>query len=207
MSGFSASGHDPATDRAVALIGDLETHKSDEPRIADPMERLTARVIDLCVWFAIFFITMVVANAIDLRFFPEKDLVRSPNGQTFYDQRLHPAVSWGALGAMIVAAWLYETAPASMRGRHLAKRRMWLRVVGRDGNPPSFSQATLRWFACMTPIIVTFVLAMGMLVSGWGLFFVALQFAALAIPGAMFLTDDHRGLHDCVAGTRVLSDR
>ena len=47
---------DPAVERAAAFIQQLATHKTDEPRTADPAERLIARVVDACIWFGVFLV-------------------------------------------------------------------------------------------------------------------------------------------------------
>lgn len=207
MSGPASRSHDPIADRAAALIRDLDSHKSDEPRIADPMDRLVARIIDVCVWFAIALFVWVIANAIDLRYFPGDEPIRAPDGQTIYARRTEPAVSWGGLVAIGVLACLYETVPTAMRGSHFAKRRMKLRVVGPDGLRPSFRRSALRWIVCWVPISASFMAAVGALTTDWAFLFIALQFVALTIPGAMFFDDAHLGIHDRIAGTRVLADR
>ena len=41
--------HDPAEDRAIRLLRQIEATRTDEPRPAEPMERLVARLIDFVI--------------------------------------------------------------------------------------------------------------------------------------------------------------
>jgi uncharacterized RDD family membrane protein YckC len=210
MSGSASPGHDPLTDRAAALLHELDSHKSDEPRLAEPMERLTARIVDVCVWLAAGTAWSIAAFYLDAWYFPDPvRQVADPSGTLTWQrvESVAPAVAWGTFIGLILTVFAIEAIPTARTGRHFAKRRLRLRVVGPDGRPPGFRRTTIRWAVCWLPLAFVFSLWSMTLGSGAGFLFMAAQFGAAAIPGALFLTEDHRGFHDRIAGTTVLAER
>jgi uncharacterized RDD family membrane protein YckC len=108
---------------------------------------------------------------------------------------------------IVVVLWLYEVPATARRGRHFAKRRLKLQVVGPDGKPPGLARASVRWFAWWLPAFAAFALWGATVESDWAFLFLGLETGALLVPGAMFLHSENRGLHDRLAGTRVLAER
>jgi uncharacterized RDD family membrane protein YckC len=197
----------PAADRAAELLRGLERLKTNEPRLADPMERATARVIDALVWLVVFFVAGAAGYVIGdlLRLTVEPDTL--PGGLVSGTPEMHPAVSWATLLAIVAVLYLYEVPATARRGRHVAKRRLKLQVVGPNGKPPGLARASVRWFAWWLPAFAAFALWGSTVESDWAFLFLGLEMGALLIPGAMFLDEENRGLHDRLAGTRVLAER
>jgi uncharacterized RDD family membrane protein YckC len=197
----------PAADRAAELLRGLERLKTNEPRLADPMERATARVIDALVWLVVFFVAGAAGYVIGdlLRLTVEPDTL--PGGLVSGTPEMHPAVSWATLLAIVAVLYLYEVPATARRGRHVAKRRLKLQVVGPNGKPPGLARASVRWFAWWLPAFAAFALWGSNVESDWAFLFLGLEMGGLLIPGAMFLDEENRGLHDRLAGTRVLAER
>jgi len=197
----------PAADRAAELLRGLERLKTDEPRLAEPMERATARVIDALVWLVVFFVVggagYVVGDLLGLKMEPD---VSAP-GLGPGTPEMHPAVSWATLCAIVLVLWLYEGPATARRGHHFAKRRLKLLVVGPDRKPPGLARASVRWFAWWVPAFAAFALWGATVESDWAWLFLGMELGALLVPGAMFLDEENRGLHDRLAGTRVLAER
>ena len=208
MGGRAKHLEDPAADRAAELLRVLSIHKTDEPRLAEPMERLTARLVDIVVWLVLAVATDIVATSIDARVFPDDRSAASQDGFGVAEE-LHPITGWSAMAVLTVAMCVYEVPATARTGQHFAKRRMRLRVVGPGGQPPGRRRALVRLAVLVVPSAVAlglFMMSFGS-TSGLGFAAMALQALALGIPGAAFLRDDKRGLHDLAAGTRVLADR
>lgn len=209
MGGGATRGtpNQPAADRAVELLRGLEQLKTDEPRLAEPMERATARVIDALVWLVVFFVAgaagYVIGDLLGLTVEPDA----SPAGPVPGAPEMHPAVSWATLFAIALVLWLYEVPATAHRGRHLAKRRLRLHVVGPNGRPPGLARTSVRWFAAWLPAFVAFALWGSTVESDWAFLFLGLELGALLVPGMMFFDGENRGLHDRLAGTRVLAER
>jgi uncharacterized RDD family membrane protein YckC len=197
----------PAADRAAELLRGLDRLKTDEPRLAEPMERATARVIDVLVCLVVFFVVgaagYVAGNALGLTVEPDA----SPGGLRTGTPKMHPAVSWATLFAIVLVLWLYEVPATARRGNHFAKRRLKLRVVGPDGQVPGLARASARWFGAWLPAFAAFALWGATVESNWAFLFLGLELGALLIPGWMFFDQENRGLHDRLAGTRVLAQR
>lgn len=176
-------------------------------RLAEPMERATARVIDALVWLVVFFVVgaagYVIGDLLGLTVEPDASTVGLGPGTP----EMHPAVSWATLFAIVVVLYLYEVPATAHRGRHLAKRRLKLLVVGPDREPPGLARASIRWFAWWLPAFAAFALWGATVESDWAWLFLGLELGALLVPGAMFLDEENRGLHDRLAGTRVLAER
>lgn len=203
----SSSGEHPAADRAAELLRGLERLKTDEPRLAEPMERLMARVIDCVAWLVIFLAVTAAGFAVARALGLTEDLSEPALGQTRVRQEMHPVASWATLAALIAVAWAAEVPATATSGSHFAKRRFQLLVVGPDGGPPGLARSSVRWFASWAPSVLAFALFWSTVGSGWAFLFLALELAALLVPGAMFFDAENRGLHDRLAGTRVLSER
>jgi uncharacterized RDD family membrane protein YckC len=171
------------------------------------MERATARVIDALVWLVTVFVVSgagyVIGDMLGLTVEPDASTVGLGPGTP----EMHPAVSWATLFALILVLYLYEVPATVRRGRHFAKRRLKLLVVGPDGGPPGLARASVRWFAWWLPAFVAFGLWGATVESDWSWLFLAGELAALLIPGSMFVDSGNRGLHDRLAGTRVLAER
>lgn len=208
MRGTTNSRHDPVEDQAAALFHVLETHKSTEPRIAQPMERLAARLIDVCIWLALGMAWSIVAFYVDTWFFDDPLGQPGPFGEPPTPvERIDPLVSWLAFAGLVVSVWAAEALPTARHGRHFSKKRLKLWVVGPAGRPPGLRRATVRWLAWWLPAFGGLVFWGATFGTGWGFLGIAIQLAALAVPGAMLADDAHRGLHDRLAGTQVLVDR
>ena len=198
---------DPAVERAAAFIQQLATHKTDEPRIAYPMERLLARPIDGCIWFGIFLVCSAAGYYFHVWFVDNPGVRVGTTGLRDNAPLTDPVAGWLTFSVAVALVLAFELVPTARSGRTWAKRRLRLRVVGPDGKPPGLARATLRflvWFAPGAAFHLWWSAQFGTLT---GLLAMAAQFAVLVIPGWIFWSDDHRGLHDVLAGTRVLSDR
>jgi uncharacterized RDD family membrane protein YckC len=174
------------------------------------MERLAARLIDLAVWLAVGFAWSVAGFYFDAWFLEDPyEYVTTPVGELRLDrvERIDPVVAWTTSVGALVSVFLVEVIPTVRGGQSLGKRRLGLRVVGANGGPPSRMAAALRSFAWMAPGAATMAFWGATFGEPVGIFAVLFLAAVLAIPGAMFRTESHRGLHDFLAGTRVLSDR
>ncbi len=195
------SGDDSAAGRAVALLRELDSHKTDAPQIAEPSHRLMARVIDAVTWFVIGAFWSTIAYSVNRRFFVEEG-----DAVTADPARLDPTVAWSAFAVIVLSIFALETIPTARTGQHFAKLRFGLIVVGPDGRPPGLWRASTRlcvwWLPAMLGMIVTGAWGSTVVFAG-----IVLQIAALAIPARMFFDDDHRGWHDRIAGTHVVTER
>ena len=196
---------DPATDRAARLMAELETHKTDEPEPAQPMERLGARMIDLFIWGAIGIAAGVLAYFTDIWFF-EDTSSRGPG--TGKAEPIEPIVAWiGAITAALVVLGL-EVIPTARTGQNFAKKKLGLRVLNPEGAAPGYRRAFVRfvvWWAPVTLGVVVWGVTFG---SWYGFAALGGSVAALIlIPGQIFKTDAGDGLHDQIAGTHVVSER
>ncbi len=199
-------GH-PAADRAAEILRRLEGLKTAEPRLAEPMERATARVIDAVAWAVVFFVVNAVGFAVAAALGLVEERPEQAVGAGALTDQMHPAASWATLFAVIAALWVIEVPATARTGRHFAKKRLGLTVVGPGGGPPGLARASLRWGAAWLPSFAAFVLWGATVDSAWSWLFLGLELAALAVPGKMFFDAENRGWHDRLAGTRVLSER
>lgn len=197
----------PAGNRAVELLRGLERLRTDEPRLAEPMERTVARVIDAVVWMVAFFVVngagYVLAQALGFT----EETGAMPLSPGTGSEEMTPAASWATLAVLVAVLWAVEVPATAKSGRHFAKRRFRLLVVGPDGQPPGMARASVRWFSWWLPGFAALVLWGATLDSNWSWLFLGGELAALLIPGAMFFDSGNRGLHDRIAGTRVLAER
>ncbi len=205
--GASSQRKHPSADRAVELLRGLEQLRTDEPRLAEPMERMTARVIDALFWLVAAFIVLALgygaASALGLM----ESATVSPVATGAVPEEMHPLASWATTGVLVAVLWGVEVPATARHGRHFAKRRLRLLVVGPEGGPPGLRRASVRWFAAWGPAFAAFTLFGATITSDWSFVFLGLELAAMLVPGAMFLDSENRGLHDRLAGTRVLAER
>ncbi len=199
--GASSRLEHPAADRAVELLRGLEQLRTGEPRLAEPMERMTARVIDALVWL---FAALVV---IPLGYGIASALGMTKPATGAVPETMNPLASWATTVVLVAVLWAVEVPATARHGRHFAKRRLRLLVVGPGGSPPGLRRASVRWIAAWGPAFAAFMLFGATISSDWSFVFLALELAALLVPGMMFLDAENRGLHDRLAGTRVLAER
>ncbi len=191
------SGHDPTTDRAVAVLRDLDSLKTDEPTIAKPLERLVARVIDLTVLFtaiilasmALSFVQIILSGG--LGEIEQRDLYRTPTTRE----------SLAAAGGAIVFILAYEIVTMARRCQTLGKQIMGLRVVTASrGEKPGRPRAAVRCLVWAVPFSVA--------AAFWSMPIVYGSTIPVALISLWALWDkDHRGLHDIIAGTVVIRPR
>lgn len=198
------STHDPATDRAAALIGVLGTHKTDEPMLAEPMERLTARLIDAVVWFVASVLMSLVATALTQLFF-DAPKGKDPLGREV--EFIHPAAGWIAFALMLIALFCYEVLPTARKGTHFAKSRGHLLVVGPEGRPPGLGRAAARWLVFWGPLVGSLMFFGATFGTSLGLLALLIEAAALALVALSFVREDKRNVPDLLTGTRVLAVR
>ena len=190
-------GHDPATDRAVAVLRDLDSLKTDEPLIAKPLERLVARVIDLTALFAmsilasvaLLFVQIIVSGG--LSEIEERDLYHTPTTRE----------SLATAGGTIVFILAYEVVTMALRGQTLGKQLLGLRVVTASRREkPGWRRTAGRCLVWAVPLSIAAAFWSAPIVYG------------SAIPLAVICLwalweKDHRGLHDILAGSVVICPR
>jgi len=193
---------DPAEDRAVAILRELETHRTDEPRIAEPHERLLARIIDFWIGMVGLYVLWLVGG-----FFAEADLRANPlgPGEPFRDHTdLGNALGFAALGLALA----YELVPAMLGRQTFSRARIRLQVVDISGRPASRRQLVVRALALTVPWLTAFALTAGSFGTMWSLVPFAIM---LGIPASLYLTmsrsPEHQGWHDRIAGTKVVTPR
>lgn len=196
--------HDPASDRAASLIRDLSGHKTDEPMLAEPLERLWARVIDAAAWFVAIFLLSGVASGLTALFFGERQATDELGREV---PVLDPMAAWTAFILLLVTMFLYEVPSTVRSGSHFSKKRGHLLVVGPDGHAPGLCRATVRWLVFWLPLLGSLVLFGATFQTGWGLLAMLVEAAAVGCSAIAFLREDKRSLVDLVAGTRVLAAR
>ena len=206
MTARTGGRHDPAEDRAAALFRELRTLESDEPRIADPTERAIARLLDLGFWIAFTFAWGIAVSYFDQLWFPDERQTFVPNRARAVEQ-IEPVIAWAGFIGLILSIYMFEVLPTAWRGRHWPKKRLSLRVVGPNGGPPGLWRASVRWVAWWVPLVAASLMFTYTFTTDWAALFILSQGLALMIPGWIFRDDAHRGLHDRLAGTRVLADR
>lgn len=196
--------HDPVTDRAAALLGELATHKTDEPMLAEPMERLTARLVDAVVWFIASILMSMVATLLTQLFF-DAPRGKDPLGREV--DFIHPAAGWIAFGLMLVALFCYEVLPTARKGTHFAKARGHLLVAGPDGRRPGWGRASVRWVTFWGPLVGSLLFFGATFGTSLGLVALLTEAAAVALVALPFVREDKRNVPDLLAGTRVMAVR
>lgn len=190
-------------DRAVALLRELDSHKTTDPGPAQPMERVVARLIDLPVWLVLFWVVAAAAwyagSALGVL---EETRV---NGVEYSD--IPGWLSQVSFLVLVAIIFLMELIPIANSGQTFSKRRMRIRVVGPNGEAPGYRRAAVRWLLCWLPTVVTAGIASQLVTTPWWWPATVVAFLTLVIPAWMFRDGDHRGLHDRIAGTTVLVER
>jgi uncharacterized RDD family membrane protein YckC len=125
------------------------------------------------------------------------------------NKRVNPMPGWIGLGGLVASICLAEAVPLARTGTTPAKRRFRLTVVGPGGGRPEFWRAALRLLVWVLPGLAGFALWGAFLGddSNWPFVGIAIQLVAFGMPATMFWSEDHRGIHDRIAGTRVLAER
>jgi uncharacterized RDD family membrane protein YckC len=192
--------HDPAEDRAMALLRNLETLRTDEPKLAEPMDRLMARLIDLGVEAAVFFVVGFAAGI---------SLAVAGHGTALtLDAPVNPVRSAVNGAAFLALSVFYVCYELGYLGRSLSKRVLSLKVVGEDGKAVSGRQLAKRSLAWLGPALVAAEL--------WSVSFPhpisAIPFTVvLGIGASLFVSmvrdDAKRGWHDHLARTKVVTPR
>jgi uncharacterized RDD family membrane protein YckC len=169
--------------------------------LAEPMERLAARLIDVVVWLGI----AVIASAVSYTVFGRTDTHEAGSGIGV--QTISPVTAWLAFLGMLGTLFLYEVPATARTGGHFSKRRFQLSVAGPDGGAPSFGRPTVRWLVLWLPPTAALLFFTATIGTSLGLVALAAEAAAVALPAIAFLRDDKRGVHDLLAGTSVLTTR
>ncbi|MGE0600481.1 MAG: RDD family protein [Dehalococcoidia bacterium] len=207
MGGLASHPVDPAVDRAADLFHELAGHKTDEAQFAAPMERVMARLIELAAWLFIGFFWSVMVYYVDRWFFTDP-LVASPEtGQLYRPEHTEPVVGWMGAFALLLTIFAVEVFPTAVSGRSFGKKLMKLQVVRPDRSAPGVLRASTRFVAWWLPLAVAGALWSATFPNPLSLLFMLLGIAVLVIPGTLFREDHHRGLHDRLAGTVVVSER
>jgi uncharacterized RDD family membrane protein YckC len=164
-------------------------------------------VIDAVVWLVVFFAVNGAGYMLAQAFGFTEETGGVPLSPGTTNEEMTPVASWVTLVALVAVLWAVEVPATAKSGSHFAKRRLRLLVVGPEGQPPGLKRASLRWFAAWAPAFACFALWGATVDSNWSWLFLGGELAALLIPGAMFFDSRNRGLHDRIAGTRVLAER
>lgn len=184
---------------AIELFRELESHRTDAPALAEPMDRAIARLIDFAIAGAI--VVAVSMAVFSLIVEPAPPGPRAPGFNPNRDEsRLADTAAAIAGIAYFAVADLFTRSPG--------KRVMKLSIVRSDGlQPPPLARRVLRLAAWALPLALALAWWASIFLTLLGLLALAGIALALAIPGTMFLDGDKRGLHDRLAGTRVVIPR
>lgn len=192
--------HDPIEDRAAALFHRLEAERTDKPRLAEPMERLCARLIDiglelaafLVTGFVVFIVLTATGHGIDIEATPPVDTT-------------HIAVTATADIAFLAACSSYEI---GLAGHSIGKRLMRLAIVDQAANPASRRQLAVRALAWLSPLgggLIWWSVSFPRPVSIFP--FLLVYGTAASVFVTMLRDNDKRGWHDRLAGTYVVTPR
>ncbi len=192
--------HDPAEDRAVALMHQLESLHTEAPKLAEPMERLVARLIDLGVELAALVATGFVAGI---------SLAIAGQGVEFgVNAPVDPVRSIVGGLALLIFAGMCLGYELGILGPTIGRRVIRLTIAGQDGNPASRRQLARRTLVWLVPALIAAVF--------WDISFphpisVVPYFVVLGIGASLFVSmardDAKRGWHDHLAGTLVVTPR
>jgi len=186
-------------DRAVALMRQLDALKTDAPGIADPTERVLARVIDFWAGLALLLFlgmaTTVIAYATGNVLVDSTGLVHG----------LDSSAIWVSNILIVIAGAVYELGPSLFGWQSLGKRLLHLSVVREDGRPATLTMLAMRFVAWFTPLVVLLV-GWSVTYPGWGSwwFFAGVLVLFGSLFASMARSDQHRGWHDQLAGTSVV---
>ncbi|MCC7364013.1 MAG: RDD family protein [Dehalococcoidia bacterium] len=192
----------PARPDPLQLFREIDALRTDEPAPAHPVDRFLARAIDV----ALAGVVLVVV-AFGLFALIAEPVVDEPDPAASHINTAESRLA-GAAGLAAAVAYIAAT-ELGTAGRSPGKRALGLRVVTAESfDPPGNRQALVRLVAWAVPVLgglgwwVAFFLTLPGL-AGMAAFLAA----AFVVGGPIFLRDDARGLHDRIAGTRVVSRR
>jgi uncharacterized RDD family membrane protein YckC len=198
---MSASPSLDPTDRAIELLRSLEAQKTDEPQVAEPMDRAASRLLDLGMFLVLFLVVGLSAGGIIWLFDPPAE------GATVADGPLATAVSLGATAILLLAMAANELA-AGITGQTLGKKLYSLQVVDAEtGRPIGIRRAAARSAMWLAPAVTFAALSAATFPGTLSLLFFAVACVFLAAPLWMFADRGHRGLHDILTHTVVRSPR
>ena len=192
----------PGSPDPIPLFRQLEALKTEEPALAQPMDRMVARVIDFVCIGVIF--TVVSFGLYALMADPE------PNHVVIQEEGSpNTAESWIAVASGATAVGLFLLLSEVRPGwRTPGKRFLSLYIVQtKCFARPAPRQALVRCAAWAVPVLGAFLFWQVTFPSTIGLLGILMFALSLVIPGWMYRDNDHRGLHDRLAGTRVVADR
>lgn len=197
----SRPGHGAGRIDPVALFRELEAHKTDAPALAEPVDRAIARFIDFAIatgLFVLVFFGLFALIAEPATAAPRTGPGSNPNRD---ESRLS-----GLAGA--AAAAIYLPGTELWGGRTVGKRVMQLSVVsGGSFARPSFGRRLVRVLGWALPLSLALAWWSWTLLTFTGLVALAAVALALCIPATMLFDPDKRGIHDRLAGTRVVVER
>lgn len=153
--------------------------------LAEPLNRIGARIIDYILWFIISLVIGLI--------FGVAQFTSDRNGTSYA-----AALLSGLVGTALVAA--YEIFMVGSRGATLGKLALGLKVTREDGSAPDFKDAAMR----MSPYIGLGVLAS--LAGPLGIIF-SLMSLVVAIVSLVFLFTDpkRQTIWDRIAKTMVVT--
>jgi len=189
----------------------------DDAGAAEPVPvplRLKAGALDL----GLYLVAIVVLAAVLGKFesfhpavlFNSPDMVVNQPWQGGWTTK-----GFGALVAaesLLVGLFVWQSYLASTRGQSIGKRLWGMRVVRLDGSPVTFWRGLLlrNWLLALVPLVVAGVLArpfgareLFLAIVRWPTVAAALAVVLLAIASAA-MSREQRGVHDRVAGTKVV---
>lgn len=214
MTSGEGSARNLAADRAVELFRELRDLRTDAPMPAAPLDRLWARVIDAGILAFVWIVVGGFLIGIGDYLFSWDNLDSSSTrflaipdwGRASAAERLYIAIR-GSLPFLLLVVG--EFLMPSLNGQTIGRRftRLYLRD-SQTGGRVAFPRILLRFAVGYGPTMLLFSLS-GVFFATWaGFACFALSLLALAsIPGQVFFRDDHRGLHDVIAKTTVLTPR
>ncbi|MBI5949716.1 MAG: RDD family protein [Chloroflexi bacterium] len=190
-------------DRAAALLRELESLKTDRPGAPSTWERALARVYDAGLAVALEFALAGIGFVAAAWIWGDWDV------EAFKD----PGPAEVAFTAAIAVIWLgilgwNEIAGFGAGRPTFGKRLLGLRVVmAEDDSVPTRRRMLGRWATAFVPT--------GLVLAAGGLVATAIPLslqlpsllAFLAVPAAVFLGRDGRGLHDRIWRTRLIRPR
>jgi uncharacterized RDD family membrane protein YckC len=189
-----------AADKAVAILRELDSLKTDEPGTAPLSDRAIARAYDFA---AVFILILVVNFIIGVVAASTGHIHRTSSG-------VH--VDTGALiafdVALLAAFVLYEIGPALFGGRSFGKWRAGLTIVDVHGEPARFGRILVRFTTWFVPLLALVLAYSATFPGSLSFLFFALTVALVAGTWwSIWRDDSQRGWHDRIAGTQVVHSR
>ncbi|MBW2454808.1 MAG: RDD family protein [Deltaproteobacteria bacterium] len=204
-AGAKASSHDAGSDSD-------EDEADDEP-VPTPV-RLKAGALDMGLYLLATLVLVAVLGKFEsfhpAVLFNSPDLVVNEPWQGGWTTK-----GFGALVAaesLLVGLFVLQGYLAATRGQSIGKRLWGMRVVRVDGTPVTFWRGLLlrSWLLGLVPLVVAGVMARPfgareffLAIPRWPTLAVAAAVVALA-AASMAMSREQRGLHDLVAGTKVV---